>query len=208
MHNLLHGSPVYNTSALANSASPLDTSVLTLQLHGNRHHSPEWDFNAIDASFVNDPDDLLLTPPSDTESPAAPMNSVQAGIATSVTVKASPISKASSSSSLDPTASASASQSLKRKDPFQQVQELTATYTKSRLDSECLRAETKRQCLDTELNIQRLKNEEQERQRQHELQIINKQILLAQLQAGNTGMAFTQAPAGGGNYGQGNNQAW
>ena len=54
------------------------------------------------------------------------------------------------------------------------------------MDSERLRADTKRQCLEMELTIQHLKNEEQECQCQHELQLLDKQILLAQLQASNT----------------------
>ena len=93
---------------------------------------------------------------------------------------------------------------VKWKDPFQQIQDLTSVYAKSRVDSERLQAETKHQCVDTELHIQQLKNEEQERQRQHEFQIIDKKILLTQLQASNmraqalnadANMVFMQAPA-------------
>ena len=202
MYALLSGSPVYDTTALANSAIPLDTSVLTVPRNSTRQHSPEWDDAAIDAYFADDceQDDratLSVGPPSPSPCseipevdgvlqphiPAAPTNSH---------VPATPIAVTSSSSSLETPSAA-----RKRKDPFEQVQELTATYTHSRLESERVRADSKRQRLENELNIQRLKNEaqdrqcqheakERERQCQHELQMIEKQILLAQLHAGNT----------------------
>ena len=183
MHNLLHGSPVFNTSALANSATSLDTSVLMNEKHGNRQSSPDWDDAAIDASFKSGHDvDDSKSVTSDVEPPHELPANLPPATATS---KASPLSQSSSLPSLDSSTSATPRGS-KRKDPFQKIQDETALYAKSRMDSERLRADTKRQCLETELTIQRLKNEEQERQRQHELQLIDKQILLAQLQASNT----------------------
>jgi hypothetical protein len=235
MYALLSGSPVYDTSALTNSSTPLDTSVLSMQKN-NRQHSPDWDDAAIDASFLKDREqdegvsllpETLSTPLSPRlESPeldgipnasfaavapsisaaeaAAPTHSPQADVSATPTAVVGPsVPRTSSSSSLE-----TPSASRKRKDPFEQVRELTATYTNSRLESERVRAESKRQRLENELDIQRLKNESQDRQRQHEaeerecqrrheLQLIEKQIVLAQLQARNanagsaTNMAYT-----------------
>ena len=104
---------------------------------------------------------------------------------------------------LDSVTTSTAMWGVKWKDPFQQIQDLTSLYAKSHVDSERLQAETKCQHVDTELQIQQLKNEEQECQQQHKLQIIDK-ILLAQLQASNmraqasnadANMVFMQAPA-------------
>jgi hypothetical protein len=232
MYTLLSGSPVYDTSALANSATPLDTSVLSTP---NRQYSPDWDDAAIDGSSLNDsllPETLFSIPPSphfgpelpelngvpDTSFPAAPLPtpSLQADISATPTAAVMPrlsVSKTSSSSSLEAPGAA-----RKRKDPFEQVRELAATYTNSRLESERVRAESKRQRLENELNIQQLKNEaqdrqcrheaeERERQRQHELQIMEKQIILAQLQAGSTNVgnasANTAHAQGYDNYSQG-----
>jgi len=133
MHALLHGSPVYDTSALANSATPLDTSVLTTQKDVIRQSSPDWDHAALDASFVDVHNKSESQPGLDDDIYAS-SGSVMEMVAHTGPVAASPISKSSSSSSLDPPSS----MSRKRKDPFQQVQELTTVYTKSHLESERL----------------------------------------------------------------------
>lgn len=233
MYALLSGSPVYDMAALANSATPLDTSVLILSKNSTRQHSPDWDDIAIDASFAADreqddgddgvsfsPETLSAAPPSPRfefpEIDSVPVTSLtaQPHPATPMAIAASSVSKTSSSSSLETPNAA-----RKRKDPFEQVRELTATYTHSRLEFERVRADSKRQRLENDLNIQRLKNEaedrqrqhnaeERERQRQHELQMMEKQIILAQLHAGNTNVgngntAYAQTGLGFDNYSQG-----
>jgi hypothetical protein len=144
--------------------------------------------------------------------PTTPTPSPQADLsATPTTILGPSVSRTTSSSSLETPSAA-----RKRKDPFQQVRELTVTYTKSRLESEHVRAESKHQRLENELNIQRLKNEAQDRQyqheaeerehqRQHELQMMEKWIALAQLQAGGTniGHANMGYSQGYDNYSQG-----
>jgi len=242
MYTLLSGSPVYDTAALANSATPPNTSVLILPKNSTRQHSPDWDDAAIDASFANGreqddgvsflPETLSAASPSPClefpELDGVPITLLtaqphlvalacarQADVpATPIVVMESSVSKTSSSSSLETPSAA-----RKCKDPFEQVWELTATYTHSRLESERVRADSKRQRLENELNIQQLKNEaedrqrqheaeEHERQRQHELQMMEKQIILAQLHAGNTNVgnantAYVQTGLGYDNYSQG-----
>ena len=238
MYTLLSGSPVYDASALANSATPLDTSVLSTPIC---QYSPDWDDAAINGSSLND--SLLLETPftasiplspqfgpelpelggiPDTSFPAAPHTSalpapsLQAGISATPTAAITSrhsVSKTSSSSSLETPGAV-----RKHKDPFEQVQELAATYTNSCLESEHVRAESKRQRLENELNIQKLKNEAQDQQcqheaeehecqRQHELQIMEKQIILAQLQARSTNVGNasgnTANAQGYDNYSQG-----
>ncbi|KAF8809354.1 hypothetical protein BYT27DRAFT_7337378 [Phlegmacium glaucopus] len=221
MHALLHGSPVYNTSALANSATPLDTSVLTTQTTSNRQHSPDWDDATIDASFADhncteqDETLSLLLETQSTTPLSSCLKLLEPDSVPDTLFTVPPVSKSSSSSSFEIPGSAT----QKRKDPFEQVRELMATYTQSRMESECFRAESKCQRLENELNIQQLKNkaqvcqhqhdaEEREHQRQHELQMIEKQITLAQLHAGNanvgnTNMAYSQSGLGYNNYSQG-----
>ena len=127
---------------------------------------------------------------------------------------ASSVSKTSSSSSLE-----TPSTTRKHKDPFEQVQELTATYTNSHLESERVWADSKHQRLEHELNIQQLKSDTEDQQHQHkaeececqcqhELQMMEKQIILAKLHAGNMNMgnpntAHVQTGLGYENYSQG-----
>jgi hypothetical protein len=155
MYTLLSGSPVYDASALANSATPLDTSILSTP---TCQYSPDWDDAAIDGSSLND--SLLPETPFTASIPPSPAPSLQAGISATPTAAVTSrhsVSKTSSSSSLETPGAV-----RKRKDPFEQARELAATYTNSHLESERVRAESKRQRLENELNIQQLKNKAQD----------------------------------------------
>ena len=97
--------------ALANSATPFNTSILTTQKPNNCELSLEWDNQAIDTSFENDQDDTLsVTPGSPCMEDSVThglLETLPAALVTPsappVILKATPISKSSSSSSLDPT---------------------------------------------------------------------------------------------------------
>ncbi|KAF8150986.1 hypothetical protein B0H34DRAFT_801884 [Crassisporium funariophilum] len=196
MHLLLHGSPVYDPPSLAHSATPLDTGVLAPRTVTYHAASPDWDLSAFDADlstlhsqFDDDHEHDQHPLPAHEVKPIPPLSPSQA------TPPSIPLSL---------TPSQPSGGSRKRKDILEDVRSLSAAYSQNRLDSERLRAESKRQRIqtvaDNELRIQQLQLEEQERQRRHvaeeqqrqrerELQVLDKKILLAQLQAGNGGNA-------------------
>ncbi|KAF8170767.1 hypothetical protein BJ912DRAFT_996673 [Pholiota molesta] len=192
MHLLLHGSPVYDPPSLAHSATPLDTSVLAPRTDNHRSASPDWNLSAFNADlstlhdqFDDDHEQNQHSSPAHEVKPIPPLSPSQA------TPPSIPLSS---------TPSQPSGGSRKRKDILEDVRSLSAAYSQTRLDSERLRAESKRQRIDNELRIQQLQLEEQERQRrhvaeeqqrqcEHELQVLDKKILLAQLQAGNGGNA-------------------
>jgi len=201
MHLLLCASPVYDGAALANSATPLDTTVLNIQ-RSEVHLLPEWDYPAIDHSFDPRFDDDQEKDASEKSSPepslvpANPSVSLADHLPISTpAVKAIPpaLSRTQSTDLVPVTSSQNRkladttatppNTSRKRKDPFDQIKDLTSGYRKSHLETARIRADTKRLKFENQLAVERLKTEESECQRRHELELIDKQIMLARLQA-------------------------
>ncbi|KDR65372.1 hypothetical protein GALMADRAFT_217576 [Galerina marginata CBS 339.88] len=193
LHLLLCGSPVYDVSALANSATPLNTSVLTAATQPtvttsgdapampvDRNRSPDWDMTQLENDFnplasaplFDDDSDLLerSSPPSDDGLASASAKVPSTPVVAREAVNEPPNTVPS-----------------KRKNPFDQIKELSKTVQNGRLESDRLKEAGKRQRAliysENQLAIERLKHEDSERQRQHELALLDKQIQLARLQA-------------------------
>lgn len=206
LHLLLCASPVYDGSALANSATPLDTSPLSIlapgsetalesqletevELSQGRDTSPDWDMARLDRSFNDDTNPLSHSSPPADDEPVPPTQSLV------VSLSQPPQTPLPSSRTPAPDPPKSVPQ--KRKSIMDHVKDLS----EGRLESVRVRAEGKRQRAqlkeENTLAIEKLKwqaehdllqerNLEAQRQREHELKLLDKQILLAQLQAGHS----------------------
>ena len=206
LHLLLCVSPVYNGSALANSATPLDMiplsilmpesettfegqSEIEVGLSQGRDGSPDWDMARLDSSFAFDDDTNPLShssPPTD-DQPLPP---------TQLTLV--PLSQPSQTPLLlswTPAPNPPKAAPQKWKSIMDHVKELSEGC----LELVRVKAEGKRQWVqlkeENALAIKKLKwqaeqdllqecNLKAQCQHKHELKVLNKQILLAQLQAG------------------------
>ncbi|KAF5319423.1 hypothetical protein D9619_008797 [Psilocybe cf. subviscida] len=200
LHLLLSASPIYDGSGVANSATPLNTSVLGTQQLA-RELSPEWDLDAVDDSFHSDHNDDIdnFSETHETDTPAQTDDadvfgppSVHAEVNSTPTPSLSPVPAVPLVISIPAMVTLSAPAALnvrKRKDPFEDAKALTESYLSVRVETEKIRAESKRTRLELtsnkDLEIERLKATQQDRQHQHELAMMDKRILLAQLEAGN-----------------------
>ncbi|KAG5649582.1 hypothetical protein H0H81_003001, partial [Sphagnurus paluster] len=177
VHMLLCGNPVYDPSVLANSVTPLDTSMLTDKLSAPCHHSPDWDETALDRNLHSFDDDNDLeaqrsSPPPEPDPLANPMPP---------TLPAPDLPPATPPKAVEP----EAPKSLKHKNAFDHVKELTEIQCSLHVDAERVKADRKRQQAviyqETCLAVEKVKAENLERQRQHELDPLDRQITLAQL---------------------------
>lgn len=177
--------------------------------------SVEWDLNEIDKSFegvnsatveggileIADDNAEELEEENDSERPLPALFTPQPKTATF------------DSSSPDPTTARS---NLKRKsvNPLEEAKALSATFAHARLQSENIKADSKRARLELDLKnkleIERICAEQQNLQRLHELELMDCRITLARLQAeaggGHAQMMFPNNGFGGmgvGNMGMG-----
>ncbi|KAG6896150.1 hypothetical protein C0992_009942 [Termitomyces sp. T32_za158] len=199
LHLLLCASPVYDTSALANSTSQLDTGILSSKISSTIVcYSPEWDVTALDASFDDDNEqDTRTSLPSDdiNTTYTATSFSLATPIATPFTPPFMPPSHLPTSE----TRATIASKLIKPKNAMQHVKDLTEIHHASRVEIERMKAESKRQrtALHSEslLAIEKLKAEDKEHQRHHELELLDRQILLAKIQAGSRQNMLDTSPS-------------
>ncbi|KAF8890271.1 hypothetical protein CPB84DRAFT_1401552 [Gymnopilus junonius] len=214
MSALANSTTPLNTSVLANSTTSLNTSVLTSMTPltvttgsavatVDRSGSPEWDMNCLEADL--NASASPIAPPFDDDSSMRERSSPPPE--ESATPSATAQTALAPFPSLSPPASAAVVPSTpvvthvvdeapktipsKRKlNTLDTIKEFTEAHQAGRLETERIRAEGKRQRAliysENQLSIECMKHEDGERQRLHELAVLDKKIELARLQAGNS----------------------
>ncbi|KAF8077721.1 hypothetical protein FPV67DRAFT_1462788 [Lyophyllum atratum] len=196
LHHLLSGSPIYDTSALANSVTPLDTDVLTSRIaSATGRQSPDWNQDAMDSDFAKaaaavesqfDDDTNLFAKSSPAPDDGLGRSQPLAGFPPTP-APATPCTPSATKATVDPPKSIPAKRKL---NAVEQIAQMSENLHDARLKAEQLKLEAKRQRAElyseNKLALRRLEADEKERDRQHELQMMEKRILLASLQAGGT----------------------
>ena len=169
---------------MANGSSNLDLSVLSVAGQGARQASPDWDYNALDKSFDDDSDLRASSPTGDGQDD--PMLSASRMTNTSSPSSQPPVPNPSQ---VTPSSSSGSSKPvLKRKNPFDHVKEITAQSYAAKIECAKLKKLRADREAETQLEIERLRinaqREQDERRRQHELLVLDRQLELARLQSG------------------------
>ncbi|GLB35609.1 hypothetical protein LshimejAT787_0211740 [Lyophyllum shimeji] len=214
LHHLLSGSPVYDTSALANSMTPLDTDVLTSRITcATGRQSPDWNQDAMDNEFAKaaaagefqfDDDAGPFMKSSPTADDGLGSSQPPAGFpptpapASAAPAPTTPCTPSTTKATVEPLKSIPAKRKL---NAVEQIAQMSENLHDARVKAEELKLEGKRRRAEiyseNKLALRCLEADEKERDRQHELQMMEKRILLATLQAGGTQGQLLSPPATG-----------
>ncbi|RXW15586.1 hypothetical protein EST38_g10266 [Candolleomyces aberdarensis] len=171
LHELLTASPVYDSSAVANSMTPLDLSILT---------SPSGAPQDAPAAACPDSDcDVPTQDPANIDPNTQASTTVPDPSLPSLSV---PVIQRTPSLENAQALASPAPGSLKRKaDLFQQLVDAHRTLSDARAESKRQRIELKEE---KRMKLEQVRIEEAERQRKHEVDMMEKQMMLAQFKAG------------------------